>query len=112
MSTLHEDLFTFVIIPRSVILKMRNASDKSCRENQNTCFVINEFSFPKIVYGKIPYSQKGHTWRYNTAHAHCVLDTWVYKHTLTISNSYCFSTVTVVARMRLNITLYVHCLSC
>ena len=29
-----------------------------------------------------------------------------------ICNTYCFSTATMVARMRLNTTLYVHCLSC
>ena len=33
------------------------------------------------------------------------------KHTLGIYNALCFSTATMVARMRLNITLYVHCLS-
>jgi hypothetical protein len=30
--------------------------------------------------------------------AHCRLDTKVYKHTLRICNSYCFSTATIVAR--------------
>jgi len=34
--TLHEDLFTLMIISDSVLLRMRNVSDKSCRENQNT----------------------------------------------------------------------------
>jgi hypothetical protein len=33
-------------------------------------------------------------------------------NTLRIRNTYCFSTTTVVTRTRLNITLYVHCLSC
>jgi len=39
----------------------------------------------------------------NMAHAHCNLDTWGYKHTLTICNSYCFSTPTVVAWRRLKL---------
>jgi len=39
----------------------------------------------------------------NIAHAHC---------TLTICNTYCFSTATVVARTRCNVTFYVHCLCC
>ena len=30
-------------LSRSVLLRMRNVSDKSCRENQNTCFVLNNF---------------------------------------------------------------------
>jgi hypothetical protein len=41
----------------------------------------------------------------NMAHAHCILDSWGYKHTLRMCNSYCFSTATVVARTRLNVTL-------
>ena len=42
--TLHEDLYTILIICRSVLLRMRNVSDKSCRENQNTHFVFSNFS--------------------------------------------------------------------
>jgi len=33
-------------------------------------------------------------------------------NTLTICNTHCFSTTTMVARTRLNVTLYAHCLSC
>ena len=32
----HEDQYTFFIISRSFLLRMRNASDKSCAESQNT----------------------------------------------------------------------------
>jgi hypothetical protein len=35
-STLHEDLCTCVIVSRWILVRMRNVSDKSCRENQNT----------------------------------------------------------------------------
>ena len=38
----------FVMISRSVPLRMRNVSDKSCRENQNTNLKFNK-CFPKIV---------------------------------------------------------------
>jgi len=31
----------FLITSRSFLLRMRNFSDKSCRENQNTHFVLN-----------------------------------------------------------------------
>jgi hypothetical protein len=44
--TLHAaDRYTFLIISRSVLLRMRNVSDKSCRENQNTHFVFGNFFF-------------------------------------------------------------------
>jgi len=48
----------------------------------------------------------------NTAHAHCMLDNLGHKHTLTTCNTHCFSTTTMVARTQLNVTLYVHRLSC
>jgi hypothetical protein len=43
---LQEDQYTFSIISRSVLLGMRNISDKICRENQNTHFTFNCFSSP------------------------------------------------------------------
>ena len=45
--TLHEDQCAYLIISRSVLLRMRNVRDKSCRENQNT-FCVDDF-FPNIV---------------------------------------------------------------
>jgi len=45
-------------------------------------------------------------------HTHCTLNTQGYKQTFRIYNTHCFSTRTVVARSRLNVTLNVHCLSC
>ena len=38
--TLHEDLRTF-LVPRSVLLILRNISDQSYRENRNTRFMFN-----------------------------------------------------------------------
>jgi hypothetical protein len=48
--TLHENLRTFLIISRSFPRNMRNVSDKSCGENQNTHFVISNFSPPRKSY--------------------------------------------------------------
>jgi hypothetical protein len=45
---LHEDLLTFMIIFPTILLRIRNVSDKHCRENQNTHFMFKTF-FPKIV---------------------------------------------------------------
>ena len=49
-STLREDRYVFVIISRSHLLKMRNPSDKSCRENQNTHFWSVTFFFNRAIY--------------------------------------------------------------
>jgi hypothetical protein len=39
-----------MIIPRSVLLRMRNVSDKRCRKNQTTYFVSNNFFDNHAVY--------------------------------------------------------------
>ena len=49
--TLHEDQCTFFIISCSVLRRMKNVSDKRCRENQNTHFMFNNFFFEnRAVY--------------------------------------------------------------
>ena len=47
--TLHEHQYTFLIIPDSVLYRIRNVLDKSCRENQNTYFTTSNF-FSVAVY--------------------------------------------------------------
>jgi len=46
---LHDYQYTFFIISRSVLLGMKNVSDKSCRENLNVYFMFNNFFFSKII---------------------------------------------------------------
>ena len=65
--TAHEDQFTLLIISRSALLRIGNASDKSRRENQNTHFVFKNV-FPTIVpfmgqCGKILHSGSGRRWQ-------------------------------------------------
>ena len=43
-----EQLCTVMIIFRSLLLEIRNVSDKRCRENQNTHFVFNNFFSRKL----------------------------------------------------------------
>ena len=71
--TLNEYICTFMIISCSVLLRMRNVSDKSCRENNNRHFMFSNV-FPNILLlirlcEKIWYSQTGHRWHYNMAYA-------------------------------------------
>ena len=58
MGTLHEDLYTFLITRRLILLRIRNVSGNSFRGNQNTHFVfINVFfenhAFYEIMWGSI-----------------------------------------------------------
>ena len=48
----------------------------------------------------------------NKGHAHCMLETLRYKYTLTICNTFCLATASLILRTRLNITLHVHSLCC
>jgi hypothetical protein len=99
--TLHQHLCAFTIVSRSVLLRMRNFSDKSCRESQNMHFMFNNFFFRKSCrlwdnvekYGTIAQT----TWEYNTAHAIC-------RHTPILYNTYCFCTATMVTRTRLDVS--------
>jgi len=109
----YEDLYTFLIVSRPVLLRMRTVSDKMCGENQNTYFIFNNL-FPKIVpfmisCGNIWYSQTGHRWQCSMTHALWMLDIWDYRRTLKIYNTYCFSTATMVTRTHLSVT-FIHLL--
>jgi len=46
MGTLHEDIFTFVIISCWILLRMRNVRDKKVKY-QNTHFIFSNFFPPR-----------------------------------------------------------------
>jgi hypothetical protein len=74
--TLHEDLYALFIISRSFLLRMRNVSDKVCRENKNTHFMFSDF-FRKScrLWDNVEkYCRAGQATQDNMAHAHCILD--------------------------------------
>ena len=75
ISSLHEYLCT--IISRSFILRMRNITDESFRENKDIHFMFNNFlnKSHRLQYNvENMVNQSGYRWQYNTAHAPCVLD--------------------------------------
>jgi hypothetical protein len=111
---LHENKYTFLSIFRWDLRIMRNISDKSCRVSQNTHCVFNiafrrSCSLRDIV--DYVYCKAWQAADDNMAHVQCMLDTQDFKHTLTIRNNYCSSTVTMFAWTRLNVILC-HCLPC
>jgi len=89
---------------------MRNVSDKNCRGNQNTHFVLNIFSCENGAVNVEQFCTAGQP---QMTIRRMRIACWILKatNTLTICNTHCFSTATMVARTRLNVTLYVHCLS-
>jgi hypothetical protein len=104
MGTVHEDQYTYLIISRSVFLRMRNISSESCTENQNTHFVFSNFFFffeNRIVY-EIMWKNIVQPDRPQMKVRRMPVACWVPKTT----NSQ-FSTATIIIRTRLLITLYV-----
>jgi hypothetical protein len=77
-SGLHEEQYTFFIISRSLLLGMRNVSEKCCRENKNAHFIFSNLFFEnRAVYELLwkKYSASGHATDDIMAHAHCMPDT-------------------------------------
>jgi hypothetical protein len=65
-----------------------------CPENHGVCEIIRR------KYGTARQATDE-----NMAHAHCMLDTSNYKHTLRVCNDYGFSNATMFAQARLHVTL-------
>ena len=115
--TSHEDQYTFMIISRAILLRMKMFQTKVLNKIK-THFIFNNFYFIFFrkscrVWNNVEkYRRAGQDTDDIMAHAHCMLHNKSYKHTFRICNTHYFSTATMVARKRLNLTLYVQCLSC
>jgi len=92
---------------------MRNAADKSCRENQNTNFMFSNFFFENRAVSEIMWENTVEPERQQMTIWRMCISRWVPKatHTLGICNINCFSATTMAARKRLHVMLYVHYLS-
>ena len=106
----------FFIVSRSVLLRMKNVSDKSCRENQNTHFMFNNHSLllkNRAIY-EIMWKNTVQPGRPHITIWRMPIECRITKatNTHTICSTYCFSTAQMVARIRLNVTLYIYCLYC
>jgi len=80
-----------LIISHPVLLRMRKVSDKSRRENQNTHFAFSNFSFENSDFNEIPRKyvvDQDRPQMKIMEHAHCMLDTYNYKHILRIFKTY------------------------
>jgi hypothetical protein len=102
------------ITSRSVLLRIRNVSDKSYIKSQNTYLLcsITFFRSCRLCENMDKYRRTGQATGDNMAHAHRMLDTHGYENSLRIYNTCWFSTATMVARKRVNVMLYVQCPYC
>ena len=76
--TVHEDQYAFMIIFLSVLLRMRNVSDRCCKDNQNNILrsvsFFNKFLPFMILFGKKKYCRAGQVTGVNVAHSLCMLN--------------------------------------
>jgi len=89
---------------RWIHLRKINVSGKSCRENQFTHFMFNNFFPPKKfchLWDNVEkYCRAGQATDDKIVHALCTLDNYGYRHTFRICNTYCFSSAMMVTGSR------------
>ena len=88
---------------RSILLRMRNVSNKNCRENQNTHFMFNKSPHPVSCAGQATDNSIKRRMRFAC---------WIPQSIVTHSEYVIlitFSTATVVPRTRLTLTCTLHC---
>ena len=96
-------------ICRWIIIRIKNVSEKSWREDQSTHFIFSNL-FRKIVpfmswCGILWYSRTAHRRQHNTAHVLCMLGKEGNRYKLRMCNTHCFPTASIVTRRLLNATL-------
>jgi hypothetical protein len=91
-----------LIISRTILLWTRNVSEKFVQKVKTIFF----FKSCHLKCNMEKYCSAGQA----TAHAHCILSNWGYKHTLRTCNTCRFPAATMVARTLLSVTLYTLCL--
>jgi hypothetical protein len=110
--TLHEDQYTFLIVFRTVLLRMRNISDKNWRENQThiTHIFNNDFPENRAIYG-IKWKNVVQLDRPQTIWCICIAY-WIPKATNTLSEYViimAFPQQTMLAPTHLIVTSYLKC---
>jgi len=104
-----------MITSRWFLLKVRNVSDKSCRENQNTRFMSNNFIFfeKRAVYEIMWKTTVESDEPHDNIIPRLPFACWiVYKQTLRICKTYSFFTTIMATRKPLIVRWYVYCLPC
>jgi len=98
--TLSKEIFLFLFITSSLsVLRITIFFRQKLQRKSKPAFY-----FYKLFYGNRAVREI--MWKnIIRINAYCILDTEDYKHTLRICNTYCFSTATMVARTRFNVTL-------
>ena len=111
--TLHEDHNTFLVIPRSVLVRMRNVSDKNCTESKHT-FYVQHTVFENCTVYEIMWKNTIKPDMPQMTIQRMRFACWIPQATNSHSEYVIHSlyTATTGTLPRLNVTSHVHCLSC
>jgi hypothetical protein len=104
MSALREDQCNFHYVSLGSSYSKQTQVVEKIKQNivcSITCFL--QSTMCEVMWKKI--CRAGQVTHDNFMHAHCMVDTWRYKHILRRCNYYCFSTAIMVARTRLGPSL-------
>jgi hypothetical protein len=119
MSTLRDNICTYMIIPCWILLRMRHILDNIFREIQNLYFMFS--NLPPLPPNRAVYEIM---WKNMIKPDRSQMEVWCgaekmrlacwvlrkeYRHSLTICNTHCFSTATLVTGTLLSVT-YIACL--
>jgi hypothetical protein len=104
MDNLQEDQYAVLIISRSIILIMRNASDKSCREKLQHPLYVQQFLFENRAVYEITRKNTVGLDRPQMKIRRMRIEHWIPKvtrarahtHTLKLCNIYYFFTATMI----------------
>jgi len=114
--TLHEDRYTVFIISRSLLLRMRNVSDKSFRGTQSTHFVFSSiFFFENRAVYEIMWKNIVQLGRPQMTIWRMRIACWTTKATNTHSQYVILAAFPLqrwLYERATLLTLYVHCLPC
>ena len=113
-----DEIILCLVISRSVLITIKSVSDTIYRETQNTHLIFNNFLLENHAFYEIMWKKIIESGRPQMTTLRMLIACWIPKatnthtHTHRLCNSHCLSTTTVVARTRLNVTLYALLLSC
>ena len=113
MDTVHKDVLIFMIASGWIIFIMKNVSDEIV-EKIKTHSMSNDFFSENRAICDIMWKNVVDTERSQKTIWSMRFACWVTKATHNHSEYviHCFSTVTTISPKHLNVTLYVHCLTC
>jgi hypothetical protein len=113
IDTLHENHYTFMIILLNSSSNEKYFREQLLRKSKHTFYVQSFFFLNGAIY-EIMWKRIAELDKSQMTTWHMLIACWIPKarNTLRICNTFCLATAKMVARMCLNITLHIHCLSC